>query len=85
MNFISNFMGLLVTVYLVSLPFVWAWVFYHRINCRKKEECSNRKCKFWLYCEHNRAERKKDEIEYRKQALIHNLGLTEEDFDEEYS
>ena len=58
-------------------------MFYHKIKCRKKEECSNRKCKFWLYCENNRAEREKVEIEYRRQALIRNLGLTEEDFDEE--
>lgn len=85
MNFIANFFGLLVIVYLVSLPFIWVWVFYHKIKCRKKEECSNRKCKYWQYCEYNYVERKKEELEYRKQALLRNLGLTEEELDEEYS
>lgn len=85
MNFISNFFGWLVAVHLVSLPVVWAWVFYHKIKCRKKEECSNRKCKYWQYCQHNYVERKKDEIELRKQMLLHSLGLTEEELDEKYS
>ena len=85
MNFISNCIGVLVIVYFVSIPFMWAWVFYHKIKCRKKEDCSNRKCKYWEYCEHNYVERKKELLELRKQMLLHNLGLTEEELDEKYS
>ena len=84
MDFIAEFFGWLIIAYFVSIPFIWAWVFYHKIKCRKTEECSNRKCKYWQYCEHNYVERKKDELELRKQMLLHSLGLTEEDLDEEY-
>ena len=85
MDFIAEFFGWVIIVYFVSIPFIWAWVFYHKIKCRKIEECSNRKCKYWQYCEHNYVERKKDEFELRKQMLLHNLGLKEEDLDKEYS
>ena len=85
MDFIAEFFGWVMIVYFVSIPFIWAWVFYHKIKCRKIEECSNRKCKYWQYCEHNYVERKKDEFELRKQMLLHNLGLKEEDLDKEYS
>ena len=85
MNFISNCIGVLVIVYFVSIPFMWAWVFYHKIKCRKKEECSNRKCKYWHFCEHNYRERKKDELELIKQMLSHSLGLTEEELNKEFS
>ena len=53
MNFISNCIGVLVIVYFVSIPFMWAWVFYHKIKCRKKEDCRHRKFNYWEYCEHN--------------------------------
>ena len=75
MKLIADCLGLLIIVYFVSIPFIWAWVFYHKIKCRKKAECSNRKCKYWQYCEHNYVERKKDELELRKQMLLHSLGL----------
>lgn len=85
MDFIADFFGWLIVAYFVSIPFMWLWVFYHKIKCRKKEECSNRKCKYWQYCEHNYVERKKDELELRKQMLLHSLGLTEEELDKKYS
>ena len=85
MDFIAEFFGWVIIAYFVSIPFIWAWVFYHKIKCRKIEECSNRKCKYWQYCEHNYVERKKDEIELRKQMLLHRLGLTEEELEEKYS
>ena len=78
MNIIANLFGWLTVAYFVSIPFIWIWVFYHKI-----ENCSDRKCKYWEYCNHNYVERKKDEIELRKQMLLHSLGLTEEALDEE--
>lgn len=78
MDFISVFFGWLIMAYFVSIPFIWLWVLYHKIKCRKMEECSNRKCKYWQYCDHNYIERKKDELKLRKQMLLHSLGLTEE-------
>lgn len=69
MDVITNFFEWLIIAYFVSIPFIWLWVFYHKIKCRKIEECSNRKCKYWKYCKHNYAERKKDELELRKQML----------------
>ena len=38
----------------------------------------------WQYCEHNYVERKKDELELRKQIPLHSLGLTEEELDKKY-
>ena len=78
MDFIADFFGCLIAAYFILIPFIWLWVFYHKIKCRKLEECSNRKCKYWQYCDHNYIERKKDELELRKQMLLHSLGLTEE-------
>ena len=79
MNFVANCFGLLVAVYYISIPFIWVWVFYHKIKCRKEEECSSRKCSYWQYCEHNYVERKKDELEFRKQMLLYSLRLTEDE------
>lgn len=76
---LANVYALLGIVYFASLPFFWAWMFYHKIKCRKAENCCNRKCTYWHYCEHNYVEQKKDEIELRVQLLLHNLGLTEEE------
>ncbi len=84
MNFIANLFGWFAVAYFVSIPFIWAWVFYHKIKCRKVEKCNNRKCKYWHYCNHSYVERKKDEIKLRKQILFHSLGLTEEKLDEKY-
>lgn len=84
MNFIANFFGLLVVASFLSIPFIWIWVFYHKIKCRNIEDCCNRKCKYWQYCNHNYVERKKDELELRKALLLHKLRLTEENLDEEY-
>lgn len=83
MNFIANLFGWLTVAYFVSIPFIWVWVFYYKIKCRKVEKCSSRKCNYWQYCNHNYVERKKDEIELRKQMLLHSLGLTEEKLDRE--
>ena len=77
MEFIADCFRLLIMGYYVSIPFIWTWVFYHKNKCRKKEECSNRKCKYWQYCRHNYVERKKDELELRKQMLLYSLGFTE--------
>ena len=81
MDVIAGFFGWLMETYFASIPFIWVWVFYYKIKCRKMEECSNRKCKYWEYCEHNYVERKKDELELRKQMLLHSLGITEEELD----
>lgn len=85
MDFITNVFWWLVVAYFVSIPFIWIWVFYHKIKCRKIEGCSNRKCKYWQYCEHNYLEREKDELELRKQILLHSLRLKEKDLEKEYS
>lgn len=85
MDIIANLFGWLVIICFVSIPFIWAWVFYHKIKCRKIEECSNRNCKYWQFCEHNYVERKKDELELRKQMLLHSLGLPEEEPDDDCS
>lgn len=84
MNFIISFFEWFVIAYFVSIPFIWIWVFYHKIKCWKIEKCSNRQCKYWQYCEHNYVERKKEELELRKQMLLHSLGLMEEELDEKY-
>lgn len=56
-----------------------------RIEFVLQKKCSNRKCKYWQYCGHNYAERKKDELELRKQMLLHSLELTKEKLNEEHS
>lgn len=81
MDYIANVFGWLVVAYFVSMPFIWIWVFYHKIKCRKMKECKNRKCKYWQYCEYNYVERKKDELELRKQMLLYSLGLRKEELD----
>lgn len=83
MDLIANFFGWLAMAYFASIPFIWMWVFYHKIKCRKINKCSNRKCKYWQYCRHNYVERKKDELELRRQILLHRLGLEEEELDKE--
>lgn len=85
MVFVANVFGWLAMIYFASIPFIWLWVFYHKIKCRKMEDCCNRKCKYWHYCKHNYVERKKDEIMLRKQILLHKLGLTEKEFEEKCS
>ena len=79
MDLMANFFWWLATAYYVSIPFIWAGVFYYKIKCRKIEGCCNRKCKYWQYCSHNHVERKKDEIEMRKKILLHNLRMTKEE------
>ena len=73
----------LLIVFVVSMSIAWVWVLYHKIKCRKVDSCADRKCKYWDWCNHNRAERKKDELEMRKQNLMHRYGLAEDDLDEE--
>lgn len=58
---------------------MWMWVLYYKIKCQKADSCTNRKCKFWTLCNHNSEERKKDEMEYRKQNLMRQYGLSEDD------
>ena len=84
-NCISNCIGMIIIVYFASIPFMWAWVFYYKIKCWKKEECSNRKCKYWEHCKHSYMERKKDQLEFIRQMLLHRFGLTEEELDKTYS
>ena len=31
MNIIANLFGWLTVAYFVSIPFIWIWVFYHKI------------------------------------------------------
>ena len=83
MRVIGDIFGLLVVASFVWIPFFWVWAFYHKIKCRKVEDCKNRKCRYWSWCNHNYAERKKEELELRKQMLMRNLGLTEEDLKKE--
>ncbi len=33
MDFIADFLGWLIVAYFVSIPFIWLWVFYHKIKC----------------------------------------------------
>lgn len=80
-DIIGNIFMLLGVAFFVSIPFIWIWVFYHKIKCRKAENCANRKCKYWGWCKHNEVERRKDEFELRKQALAYNLGISVEDLE----
>lgn len=68
-------------IFIMSLPIMWAWVLYHKIKCRKAGSCTNRKCTYWSLCIHNREERKKDDLEFRKQNLMWQHGLSEDDWE----
>lgn len=83
MEILENIFLWLLVVFFVSMLVVWVWVLYYKIKCRKVDSCADRKCKYWEWCNHNYAERKKDEIELRKQNLMRRYGLTEDDLNEE--
>lgn len=76
---IEYFFSWVLDIFIVSLPIMWAWVLYHKIKCRKIDSCTNRKCKYWSLCTHNREERKKDDLEFRKQNLMRQRGLSEDE------
>lgn len=76
---LENFFSWLLIVFIAIMPFMWMWVLYYKIKCQKADSCTNRKCKFWTLCNHNSEERKKDEMEYRKQNLMRQYGLSEDD------
>ena len=73
----------ILVVFIVSITVAWVWVLYYKIKCRKVDSCADRKCKYWEWCKHNHAERKKYEIEMRKQNLMRRHGLTEDDWNKE--
>lgn len=60
----------LLVLLVVSMPIAWVWVLYYKIKCRKVSSFADRKCKYWDLCNHNHTERKKDEMELRKQNLL---------------
>ncbi len=68
-----------IVVFILFIPVVQVWEIYHKIKCRKVQSCTNRKCKYWIWCSHNDIEREKDELELRKQVMMDKLGLTEDD------
>lgn len=82
MYMLEYFFSWLLKIFIVSLPIMWAWVFYHKIKCWKVDSCSNRKCKFWSFCTHNYDERKKDDLDYRKRNLMRQHGLSEDDLEQ---
>lgn len=71
----------LIIVYIASIPFIWMWVLYHKIKCRKAESCVNRQCKYWEWCSHNFREKTKDEAEMRRRNLMRKYGLPEDDME----
>ena len=79
MEILENMFSWLLVVFIVPMPIAWAWVLYYKIKCRKVDSCADRKCKYWNWCNHNYGERKKDEIELRKQNLMRRHGLIEDD------
>lgn len=81
MNLLENFFSRFSVVFIASYPIIWLWVLYHKIKCRKVDSCTNRKCKFWSLCNHNKEERKKDDLEYRKQNLMRHCGLSEDNLE----
>ncbi|MDE7429239.1 MAG: hypothetical protein K2N00_08265 [Lachnospiraceae bacterium] len=83
MEIIKDIFSWLLVVFIVSMTVAWVWVLYYKIKCRKVNSCADRKCKYWEWCKHNYEERKKDEIEMRKQNLMRRHGLTEDDLNED--
>ena len=81
MEVLGTVMSWLIVAFFIWMLVTWIWVFYHKIKCRKVENCTNRKCRYWQWCNHNYIERKKDEIEWRKQLLIAHFGMPEESTD----
>lgn len=79
MNLLECFFSWLLVIFIALMLFMWMWVLYYKINCRKVDSCANRKCRYWEWCSHNREERKRDEMEYRKQNLMRQYGLSEDD------
>ena len=79
MNLLECFFFLFLVIFIALMLFMWMWVLYYKINCRKVDSCANRKCRYWEWCSHNREERKRDEMEYRKQNLMRQYGLSEDD------
>lgn len=83
MEILENMFSWFLVIFIVSMPIGWVWVLYYKIKCRKVDLCADRKCKYWDWCNHNDEERKKDEIELRKQNLMRRQGLTEDDLNQE--
>lgn len=83
MEILKNIFSCFLAVFIMSIPTAWMWVLYYKIKCRKVDSCADRKCKYWNWCNHNYEERKKDEIELRKQNLMRKHGLMEDDLNEE--
>ncbi len=77
---LGNVMLWVMAIYFAAIIITWVWVFYHKIKCWKQHSCTDRKCRYWSWCNHNYAERKKDELEQRKQFLYSSLGLQEDEF-----
>lgn len=85
MAIVEDIFSWLLVVFIVSMPIAWLWVLYYKFKCWKVDSCADRKCKYWDWCNHNYEERKKDEIELRKQNLMRRYGLIEDDLNEEYT
>ena len=83
MEILENIFSWFLVVFFVLMLVEWVWVLYYKFKCRKVDSCADRKCKYWEWCNHNYAERKKEEIELRKQNLMRRYELTEDDLKEE--
>ena len=82
MQILEDIFSWLLVVFIASMPIAYMWGLYYKIKCRKVDSCADRKCRYWEWCTHNYAKRKKDKIELRKQNLMCRYGLTEDDLNE---
>ena len=76
MEILEDIFSCLLVIFIASIPIAYLWVLYYKIKCRKVDSCADRKCKYWEWCSHNYVERKKDEIELRKQNLMRSHRST---------
>ena len=82
MELLGNIFSWFMAIFVMSIFLSWVWIFYHKIKCRKVQSCEDRKCKYWEWCEHNCAERKKDQTEMLQQ-MVRKWGLDEDNLNKE--
>ena len=83
MEIFGDIFSWLLVVFILPMSVAWVWVLYYMIKCWKVDSCVDRKCRYWEWCKHNHAERKKDEIEMRKQNLMRRHGSPEDNRNKE--
>lgn len=74
MEIIGNIFAALMMLTIALIPVMWIWVGYHVIKCHKADNCANRKCTYWKFCNHNAHERKKDEFLWRIEMMEASTG-----------